>query len=122
VDGLYHKEIGFPRNVQLPQGVYQLNKYSRHALMAAQDDRYGEAKRLPTSIDMSQVDLFEIQVENNKVIKAAVRTHYNDKLDLIVVFMPENNNFVKTVWFNEKTDDHKTLKHWKYDIPKEPLL
>ncbi len=116
MSGLYHKEIGFP-NVRLPEGIYEIKKYSPHALRAAQDDRYGEAKKLPTHVDMSKADLFEIEVENNKVIKAAVRTHYDDKLDLIIVFMPQNNNFVKTVWFNEKTDQHRTLQRWKYDIP-----
>ena len=121
MNGLYHKEIGFP-NVKLPEGTYEMKKNSQHALRAAQDDRYGEAKTLPTSIDMAQADLFEIEVEDNKVIKAAVRTHYDDKLDLIVVFMPETpDNFVKTVWFNEKNDRHRTLQHWRYDIPQERM-
>ena len=117
MDGLFHKDIGFP-NVKLPEGIYEIKRYSQHALRAAQDDRYGEARRLPTTIDMSQVDLVEIEVENNKVIKAVVRTHYDDKLDLIIVFMPEHyQNLVKTVWFNEKTDQHRTLQHWKYNTP-----
>lgn len=117
VNGLYHKEIGFP-DVELPTGVYELKKYSRHALNAAQDDRYGVAKRLPTHIDMSKAYLFEIEVKDNQVVKAAVRTHYDDKLDLIVVFLPQTpDNFVKTVWFNEKIDRHRTLQHWRYDVP-----
>ena len=117
MNGLYHKEIGFP-NVKLPEGIYEIKKYSQHALRAAKDDRYGEAKKLPSYVDMSKADLFEIEVENNKVIKAAVRTHYDDELDLIIVFMPlTKDNFVKTVWFNEKADQHSTLKHWKYNIP-----
>ena len=102
----------------MPEGIYEIKKYSQHALRAAKDDRYGEARRLPSYVDMSKADLFEIEVENNKVIKAAVRTDYDDVLDLIIVFMPlTKDNFVKTVWFNEKTDQHSTLKHWKYNIP-----
>ena len=117
MNGLYHKEIGFP-NVKLPEGIYEIKKYSYHAIREAQSDRYGEAKKLPTHVDMSKVDLFEIEVENNKVIKAAVRTHYDDKLDLIIVFMPQtHNNFVKTVWFNERTDQHRTLNRSAYNIP-----
>ena len=117
MSGLFHKEIGFP-DVKLPEGKYELRKYSQHALRAAQDDRYGEAKSLPKSIDMSRADLVEIEVENNKVVKAVVRTDYDNRLDLVIVFMPEtHNNFVKTVWFNEKTDQHRTLQRWKYDIP-----
>lgn len=117
MSGLFHKEIGFP-NVKLPEGRYELGKYSHHALRAAEDDRYGEAKVLPKSIDMSQVDLVEIEVENDKVVKAVVRTDYDSKLDLVIVFMPQtHDNFVKTVWFNEKTDQHRTLQRWKYDIP-----
>ena len=117
MNGLYHKDIGFP-SVNLPEGIYELKKYSNHAMRAAKDDRYGEAKKLPSHVDMSQADLVEIEVNNNKVIKAVVRTHYDDKLDLIIVFMPQtHNNFVKTVWFNEKVDQHRTLNRSAYNIP-----
>ena len=118
MDGLYHKDIGFP-NIKLPEGTYELKKYSQHALRAAKDDRYGIAKELPKSIDIAQVDLVEIQVENNSVVKAVVRADYNAELDLVIVFMPQAyDNFVKTVWLNEKSDQHKTLQRWKYNVPK----
>ena len=119
MDGLYHKDIGFPQNVKMPEGTYELRNYSRHALRAAEDDRYGVAKDLPRRINMAQVDLVEIQVERNSVVKAVVRADYDSRLDLVIVFMPQTpDNFVKTVWFNEKCDQHKTLQRWKYDVPR----
>ncbi len=116
MDGLYHKDIGFP-NVKMPEGTYKLN-YSRHAQRAAKDDRYGEAKQLPSHINMSQVELIEAEVINNKVNKVVVRKDYNKTLDLVIVFMPQTpDNFVKTVWFNEKIDKHKTLRRDRYNKP-----
>jgi len=116
MDGLYHKDIGFP-NVQMPEGIYKLN-YSNHALRAAKDDRYGEAKQLPAHIDMSQVELIEVEVINNKVNKVVVRKDYDKTLDLVIVFMPQTpSSIVKTIWFNEKSDKHRTLRRDKYNLP-----
>lgn len=117
MNGLYHKDIGFPK-VALPTGIFHLKEYSNHALRAAKDDRYGEAKTLPKLLNMAVCDLVEIEVEDAEVVKAVVRFPYSLDLDLVIVFMPTHPlNKVKTVWFNKKSDKHKTLQHWKYDKP-----
>lgn len=117
MNGLFHKEIGFP-NVELPKGVYHLRRYSNHAIRASKDDRYGKVKTLPRLLNMAVCDLVEIEVTDSEVTKAVVRFPYSPDLDLIIVFMPTHPlNLVKTVWFNKKSDKHKTLQHWKYDKP-----
>jgi antitoxin component of MazEF toxin-antitoxin module len=111
---LYHTEIGFPSNVELPSGTYRL-EYSNHAKRASYDDRYGQMT-LPTTLDVDDSKLIEIEVENDKVIKCVYRTRYDDTLDLIIVMIPQKS-FVKTVWFNRSDDKHSTLQRWKYRRP-----
>jgi len=111
---LYHTEIGFPTNIELPKGIFNLT-YSNHAKRASFDDRYGQMT-LPTTLDIEEAQLIEIEVENNKVIKSVYRIKYDDVLDLIIVLIPQKS-FVKTVWFNRSDDAHSTLQHWKYRRP-----
>lgn len=115
---LYHREKGFPDNVNLPRGfspVVRL-RYGSHSRQEAMADRYGNLK-LPDSIDVRNGDIFEIGVTGNTVSKMAVRMPYDDKIDLVIVFMPADG-FVKTVWANTKGDTHKTLNLSKYADPK----
>ena len=111
---LYHTEIGFPSNIELPKGIFNLT-YSNHAKRASSNDRYGQMS-LPTTLDIEEAQLIEIEVENNEVIKGVYRTKYDDTLDLIIVLIPQKS-FVKTVWFNRSDDTHSTLQHWRYSKP-----
>ena len=111
---LYHKEIGFPNDIQLPGGILELN-YSKHAKMAAMTDRYGHVK-LPREINISKCDLIEIETKHNKLQKCVYRTSYDNKYDITIVIIPKRN-YVKTIWLNSKYDNHKTLKVEKYAKP-----
>lgn len=112
---LYHAEIGFPSDIKLPTGVMKL-KYSSHAMQQSKSDRYGVIN-LPESIDFDKAYIFEIEVDSsNKVIKAVCRVEYDDDKDLILVIIPDQK-MVKTVWFNKKSDAHRTLNASKYAIP-----
>ena len=111
---LYHTEIGFPSNIELPKGIFNLT-YSNHAKRASSNDRYGQMT-LPTTLDTEEAKLIEIEVENNEVIKSVHRTKYDDILDRIIVLIPQKS-FVKTVWFNRSDDKHSTLQHWRYRRP-----
>ncbi len=115
---LYHREKGFPQNVNLPRGFSPIVRlrYGGHARQEAMADRYGNLK-LPDVIDVRKGDIFEIGVTGNTVTKMAVRMPYDDKIDLVVVFMP-SDGFVKTVWANTKSDTHKTINLSKYADPK----
>lgn len=114
---LYHKDIGFPDDVNLPRGfspVVHL-RYGGHAREESLVDKYGKLE-LPRAIDVRKVELFEIGVTGNVVTKMAVRLSYDEKKDLVIVFKP-SDGFVKTVWANLKTDQHKTLNRAKYIDP-----
>ena len=111
---LYHTEIGFPSNIELPKGIFNLT-YSNHAKRASSDDRYGHMS-LPTTLDIEEAKLIEIEIDNDEVIKGVYRTRYDDTLDLIIVLIPQKS-FVKTVWFNRSDDKHSTLQHWRYSKP-----
>jgi len=110
---LYHREIGFPKNVKLFTGVFNLS-YSFHAKSAANSDIYG-LMELPETLDVTTGTPVEIEVENGIVVKSVYRAGYDDELDMVIVL--KSNGFVKTVWFNKKSDKHNTLDHSKYAKP-----
>lgn len=122
-DGLYHREIGFPKNWidLLPNSFTPTHvklSYGSHARQEALVDRYGEIK-LPDSISFSResgIKIIEMEVASGVVTKLVVRAPYDEDKDIIIVFQPQDG-FVRTVWFNQKTDTHSTLNKAKYNIP-----
>lgn len=113
---LYHKEIGFPSDVALPCGDYDLH-YNHHARREASRDKYGTAQ-LPRSINVEQCDIFELEVMDSKVTKFGVRMDYDADKDLVLIIRPEGFlGRVRTVWFNQKADTHTTLDMSRYDVP-----
>ena len=128
VTGLFHYELGFPvPEEKLPKGVRKLI-YTNHAMEEALADKYGTMD-VPQSMDLSKMKLIEMGIENNRINKYVYRGPYDkdSSLDVIVVAIPETDPNkpwrVKTVWFNEATDTHRTLDRSKYLDPKtgEPL-
>ena len=117
---LYHKDIGFPENLELPRGFTPVMdlRYSQHAIDASRDDQYG-AMRLPRRIDVRKGEMIEIEVTGRLITKMVVRFSYNEELDIVMVVNP-SDGFVRTVWFNKKTDKHATLNRAKYATP-EPV-
>lgn len=112
----YHKSKGFPKGVVLPTKAYLLN-YSLHAKREAIADGYSpENCQLPLWLNFSEVEIFEIEVENLKITKVGCRISYNDKLDLTLIICITDYS-VKTVWFNLKSDRHKTIDLSKYNNP-----
>lgn len=89
--------------------------YGAHAYQESHADRYGIAE-LPGSIEILPQDVVEVQVENFTPVKAIVRFPYDDRL----VLVPQPNArtfFVKTVWFNQASDSHRTLRLAPYSRP-----
>lgn len=64
------------------------------------------------NIDESNCHPFEVEVENDKVVKCAIRMKYDDKRDISIVVRDE---FIVTSWVNMSTDKHKTLDRSKYE-------
>jgi hypothetical protein len=117
---LYHKDVGFPDDINLPRGfnpVMNLS-YGSHARMEAMKDKYGEAK-LPHRIDVRKGETIEIGVTGKTVTKMVIRFSYDGTRDLIMVIIPASS-FVKTVWFNLKSDQHRSLDKSKYADPNRP--
>lgn len=115
---LYHKDKGFPDDINMPSGfhpVVSLN-YGGHAKLEALKDKYGPM-HLPQRIDVRKGETIEIGVTGKVVTKIVLRFSYDAEKDIIIVLMPASG-FVKTVWFNLKSDQHKSLDLSRYSDPK----
>lgn len=109
---LYHKDTGFPANIALPAGEFNHLICSDHAKDASWSDRYGFFK-LPSSITVKPEEIFEIEVENNRIIKFCCRKPVTANVDMSFAIIPDRQ-FVKTIWLNSKKDSHKTLHKHRY--------
>lgn len=121
-DGLYHREIGFPKNWidLLPRNFRPFDVklvYGSHARQEAMSDRYGSIE-LPNHLSFKDdaVKLFELEIKDGVVVKMGVRMPHDELNDIIVIFQP-HDGFVRTVWLNRKDDKHKTLDASKYRKP-----
>jgi len=129
----YHSEIGFP-DVNKPTGKFDVSP-SEHARDESNSDRYG-GFNLPTRINLTEAmykrdpqaatgtetgdktipHVFEITVENGKVVKLGARTEYDDKRDMVLILNP-HRGIIVTAWTNVKGDSHTTLDREKYTAP-----
>jgi hypothetical protein len=96
----------------LPTGFMRLS-YSFHALEEAKKDKYGY-HGLPDFLDIEQSEVIEVETDSlGKPRKVLYRTSYTKDFDLCLVILI-NENFVKTVWLNEKDDFHDKINKLKY--------
>ena len=117
---LYHNEVHWPRRVrsQLPNGIKTV-VYSNHAVHESKRDRYGHVQ-LPQSVDLSQAFIFEAEEFSGKIVKVVFRYPLNDGRDIVMAAIPDKSQlYIKTVWMNETTDNHKTLDKSRYYCPKK---
>lgn len=115
---LYHSEVYMPTHLANPCHRGRL-RYTKHALRAALDDRYG-AIVLPTRFVPEAAVLIETETDNcDQVQKQVWRIQLDEKRDLILVIMP--TGWVKTVWSNLRTDHHNTLNRQRYVSAPEPV-
>jgi hypothetical protein len=88
--------------------------WTRHADRARLNDRYGEIPPIPL-VDLAQCNTIEVGLTGRKVEKVVVRTPFDTYNDLVLVLIPGPGAWtVKTVWFNQVNDTHKTLDRSKY--------
>jgi hypothetical protein len=85
---------------------------TNHALMAANDDRYGKIN-IPHKIVFCGKDIVEAEFQNDRVVKIVVRLPYRQGMSAI--YACKLDGTLKTVWLNRDDDHHKTLDHSKYD-------
>lgn len=63
------------------------------------------------SIDESNCQPFEVEVENGVVTKCVIRVKYDDRNDISIV---ARDGFIATCWINDNEDLHATLNKTKY--------
>lgn len=88
--------------------------YSKHALLRSLEKHI----TLFNDIYVPEGAVVELERERDKsgfgpehTSKVVVRLAYDDKMDLVLVLVPEQAGlfYCKTVWLNDKNDNHKTL-------------
>jgi hypothetical protein len=110
---LYHAEIGLPKWFKAPTATVT-PRYGNHARFEAQVDRYGKIT-LPRTIDLSKMQVIEVEVLEGRVTKILFRGTLDATRDLCIVLTADM--YVKTCWINLKSDTHKTLNKSKYNRP-----
>jgi len=112
VPRLFHPDVFMPK-LRLPNKEMPL-RYGRHALEAAENDRYGNLTEfLPPTVNPSECKVVEVEFTGLRMTKLVLRKVLGTGLDLVLVMLPADG-FVKTVWANETGDLHKTLNQAKY--------
>ena len=112
---LYHKDIGFPASLRIPEGIVQL-WYSIHAKERF-FGKYRGSLILPSFIKITKDNIIEATTENNiNCKKVMVRTRYDERRDMCIVLSPYNGKVV-TIWLNDKREVHEITDKSKYNIP-----
>jgi len=110
---LYHKDVYIPKDLLVKLSVSRAPlTWSKHAILAAKNDRYGDIKLL-TDISFKSSDVIEVELVGREVVKVLVRLPYDDLRD--VMYAIGRGGVVKTVWLNLKSDKHKSLDKTKYE-------
>lgn len=118
---LYHKNIGFPKTLKIDEH-YSLNlNLSFHAKEACFNDRYGRII-VKSCISFDRRDIIEIESFDNKTpTKFLIRIKYDNQTDISLAIQLDSNT-IKTVWLNDKNDNHNTLNRNKYDKPQNQII
>lgn len=114
---LFHKEVGFPATLTLPSGKFPVT-FSEHAQQQCIMDINGAIRPI-SNIILDPYRIFEVETnDSGTIVKFAYRTRYNQKCDVIYVFVFHGEAlFTKTVWLNRRSDKHRTLDVSKYATP-----
>lgn len=117
VSYLFHRDVFAPKEIFKTPGTLNL-RYGPHAKKAAAEDRYGDLTRFcPNRITIQESDIVEVAVENGAVIKRVIRIQAPGSANLDLVLVVNADGFVRTVWGNKRTDQHRTLNRHKFVQP-----
>lgn len=126
ISGLFHRELGLPFEaldcVNKLTGREWVPQYTKHALRACLDDRYGLIKP-GARLRFTKQEIVELELTAGEVTKIVVRQKLDERRDIIYVLLsPQCGAMtVKTVWSNLRTDHHTTLKESLYQRPERIL-
>jgi hypothetical protein len=104
-DGKYNEQVWMPK-LDIKNVDVQL-RYSPHSLEQAQVKGIED---LPDFINFTQVEIVEMEVANGRPFKVLARQPYDGRYDLVHVILL-SGMVVKTVWLNQRSDNHKTLRN-----------
>lgn len=122
INGLYHKDLLWSNKFYYCM-LKELNcieriKLSYHCIEQINLEWRRKYKNYNLEIEtIKKAILFEVEIENNSIIKYVVRTKFNYDYDISIVFIINKDKkelFVKTMWLNSRKDKHKTLDSVKY--------
>lgn len=112
----YHKEIGLPDTIIIPEALYHLH-YTDHAIERKNDY---SLLVLPTVVRTNKNNVFEIYTQDDIVcIKILVRVAYdrNRDISLVLEILPDKKTRVVTFWLNNKKDKHRHFNKERYVHP-----
>ncbi len=112
---LFHREVYMPADIreQFHGRTFRL-AVSGHARVAARSDRYGVLS-IPETVTVEGGAIVEAEASESAIEKIVVRTSYDATRDAVYVLIPDGPvATLKTVWFNLKSDRHKTLDKKNY--------
>lgn len=110
LSGIFNRALGLPPGIERFTGTWKL-EYTLHAKRASLSDRYGQIT-LPQTLRLVNSQIVEVEMVSGRAVKAVVRIPHTDTHDLVLVVCDPMDGYllVKTVWLNDKADEHATLK------------
>lgn len=118
---LYHRDIywegWFDKSAEkLVKSNFILSQHLIEHLNNADDKHKIDVGELYSIINSlrhtKKLEPFEVEVEDNKVVKCVVRTRYDDDKDICIVF---RYGIIVTAYLNNINDNHITLDYSKYE-------
>ena len=119
----YHKKIFFPisNDKKLNDAVISLNNkkisLSKHAIEKLKnripESEYSNISHFFSNMQLKIDDIIEYYVENNIICKLVFRMKYNQYKDIILIM--NLNKTLITLYLNNSTDEHETLRHELYN-------
>ena len=117
---LYHRNIFWKStfdkdSADLVKSVNRLSRHLREYFDDASERRDFDFESITKIIarlkTFDTIKSFEVETENGKLTKCAVRFPYNNRKDICIVF---RYGIVVTAWLCNRDDNHKTLDRCKY--------
>lgn len=120
---LYHRQVYWNSDFDIQSAALIMQPYvlSSHIKnhLSNPDEKHDileiDIVRTILILRKSFISPFEVEVDNNKVVKFVIRSRLNDIKDITIVFgVKDGFNVIKTAWLNNLDDNHYTLNTKKY--------
>lgn len=118
---LYHKSIGFPQHIKIPQQVTIRLNYTRHAQERRFREKLYKLLVVPKHVILTKDNVTEIAVQYNQLRKLTVRTSFDYRNDIVLILSPTLEQRVAkviTFWLVRKYD--KSINKEKYETCLNP--